>query len=111
MPSSEDILAKLSGGKVFSKQVQVYEECSKLLTINSNKGLFKFKQLQFGVKVVLSIFQQIMDSILAGLDFAIAYLNNELIKSENHRQQCEYIKKSIPKNTISNLAQEVSQFL
>ena len=93
--SSEDIFAKFNGRKVFSKLnlsdvyllVQVNEEYLKLLTINTYKGLYKFNPLLFGVKIVPHIFQQIMVTMLAGLDFAIAYLNKALIKSKNHRQQ------------------------
>ena len=34
-----------------------------------------------------------MDTMLTGLDFAIIYLDDVLIKSENQRQHCEQIKK------------------
>ena len=79
MPPPEDTFAKLNGGKVFLSldlsdvylQVQVNEECSKLLTINIHKRLYKFNQLQFGVKVASSSFQQIIDPMMASLDFAI----------------------------------------
>ena len=100
LPSPEDIFAKLNGGKVFSKldlseaylQLKVDDESSELLTINTHNGLYKFNRLPFGVKVAPSIFQQIMDTMLAGLDFAIAYLDDILIKSENNKQHCEHIR-------------------
>ena len=65
LPSPEDIFASLNGEKIFSKldlsdaylQVKVKEECSKLLTINTHKGLYKFNRLPFGLKVSSSIFQ------------------------------------------------------
>ena len=34
-----------------------------------------------------------MDTMTAGLDFAIPYLDDVLIKSENRSQHCEYIIK------------------
>ena len=78
LPSLEDIFASLNEGKIFSKldlsdaylQVKVEEECSKLLTINTHKGLYKSNRLLFGLKVSPSIFQQIMDIMMAGLDLA-----------------------------------------
>ena len=73
-------------------QVQVNERCLKLLTINTPKRLYKFNRFPVGVKVAPSIFKQIMDTMLASLDFAIAYLSDVLIKSENRRQHCENIK-------------------
>ena len=33
-----------------------------------------------------------MDTMLAGLDFAIVYLDDILIISENNNHHCEYIK-------------------
>ena len=99
LPSPEDIFVSLNGGKIFSKldlsdahlQVKVEEEYSKLLTINTHKGLYKFNRLPFGLKVSTSIFQQIMDTVLAGLDFATAYLDDILIKSNDRKTHFEHI--------------------
>ena len=98
LPSPEDIFAILNGGKIFSKldlsdaylQMKVEEECSKLLTINTHKGLYKFYRLPFGLKVSPNIFQQIMVTMLAGLDFATAYLDDILIKSKDRKTHFEH---------------------
>ena len=76
--------------------MKVEEECSKLLTINTHKGLYKFNQFPFEIlgetfKVSPNIFQQIMDTMLAGLDFATAYLNDILIKSKDRKIHFEHI--------------------
>ncbi|XP_014785731.1 uncharacterized protein K02A2.6-like [Octopus bimaculoides] len=65
LPNPEEVFAKCNGGKNFSKldlseaylQLQVDEECAKVLTINTHKGLYRFKRLPFGVKVAPAIFQ------------------------------------------------------
>ena len=90
----------MNRGKVFSKidlsdaylQMEVDGECSKVLTINTHKGWYKLNMLLFGLKVTPSLFQLVMDTILAGLDFAIANLDNILIKSENNNQHCDHTK-------------------
>ena len=64
-------------------QVKVNEECLKYLIINMHKRIFKLSCLLFGLKVAPSLFQQIMDSMLAGMEYTIAYLDDNLIKSEN----------------------------
>ena len=69
------------------------QECLKLLTINTHKGLFKFNLLPFEIKVAPSIFQQIMDTILAGLDCAQAYLDDILIRSETRHQHLNALLK------------------
>ena len=92
LPSPKDIFSKLNGGKVFSMidlseiylQVKVDKECSKLLVINMHKGLFKLNHLPLELKVAPSLFQQVMDTMLAALEFATAYLDDILLWSENN---------------------------
>ena len=62
--------------------MEVDNECSKLLTINTHREIFKFNRLTLGIKVTPDIFQQIVDKIVNGLDFAVAYLEDILLKSE-----------------------------
>lgn len=79
LPSPEEIFVKLYGGKFFSKldlsdaylQIHVDEDCflNSLRSINTHRGLYKFNRLPFGVKVASITFQQIMDTLLAGMDF------------------------------------------
>ena len=100
LPSPEDIFTKLNGGKIFSKiglseaylQVKVSEECSKYLCIITHLGLFRLKRLPFGLKVAPALFQQIMDTMLADLGFAIAYLDDILVKSKNVQEHKEHIR-------------------
>ncbi|XP_029656486.1 uncharacterized protein K02A2.6-like [Octopus sinensis] len=42
-------------------QIQVHEDYAQFLTISTHCGLYKFKQLPFGVKLLPAIFQQVMD--------------------------------------------------
>ncbi|XP_029639544.1 uncharacterized protein K02A2.6-like [Octopus sinensis] len=100
LPNPEEIFAKRNGGKKFSKldlsetylQLLVDEECAKVLTINTHKGLNRFKRLPFGVKVTPAIFQQVMDTMLADCEFAVSYLDDILIKSESRDQHIEHIE-------------------
>ena len=63
-------------------QIQVDEECLKLLTVNTHKELYKFNQLPFDVKVAPNILQKMMDTMFSGLDCTQAYLDDILIKSK-----------------------------
>ena len=77
-------LHNLVGSQEFSKidlsgvylQIDVDDKCSKLPTINTHRGILKFNWLSFGIKVTPAIFQQIMDTMLSGLDYAVAYQND-----------------------------------
>ena len=64
--------------------MKVDDECLKDLTINTHKGLYKLNRLPFRLKVAPSLFQQVMNAMLAGLDSAITYLYGILNKSENN---------------------------
>lgn len=55
--------------------------------------MYKFNRLPFGIKVAPVFFQQVMDTMLRGLDFAVAYLDNILLKSENAEEQKKNIFK------------------
>ncbi|KAH9596036.1 Spectrin alpha chain, non-erythrocytic 1, variant 2 [Schistosoma haematobium] len=91
LPLPEDLFAKLSGGELFTKlnlseaylQILVPDECKKLLTINTHKGLFRYNRLPFGVKTAPSIFQQVMDAMLQDVPGAAAYLDHIIIMRVN----------------------------
>ena len=82
LPSPEEVFNKLNGGKVFSKsdlsevylQIPVEENSSKLICINTHRGLYKFDRLVFGIKVAPAIFQQVMDTMLGGFDYTLLIL-------------------------------------
>ena len=101
LPSPEEVFTKLNGGKIFSKvdlsdaylQIPVEENSSNLLCINTHRGLFKFERLPFGIKVAPAIFQEVMDTMLDGLDFAIAYLDDIIIISKSKEQQREHVRR------------------
>ena len=100
LPSPEEVFTELNGGKIFSKvdlndaylQIPVEENNSKLLCINTHRGLFKFERLPFWIKVAPAIFQEVMYTMLDGLDFAIAYLDDVIIVSKSKEQHREYVR-------------------
>ena len=101
LPSPEEVFNKLNGGKVFSKidlseaylQIPVEENSSKLLCINTHRGLYKFDRLDFGIKVAPVIFQQVMDTTLSGFDFTFAYLEDIVISSKTKELHREHLNK------------------
>ena len=94
---------KLNGWKFFSKidlskaylQIPVEEESSKLLCINTHRRLYKFEGLPFGVKVGRAIFQQVMDTLLSGLDFTVAFLEDILMNSKSIAEHKDHVHKVV----------------
>lgn len=87
LPTTEDIFTKLSGGKIFSKidltsaylQLGVGEKSQPLLTVNTHKGLFRYKRLPFGITSAPFQFQAVMDNILKGLNGTYCFLDDILV--------------------------------
>lgn len=87
LPKTEDLLATLSGGKVFTKldlnqtyqQVTLEEESRKLVTINTHRSLFQYTRMPFGISSAPGIFQRIMESLLQGIPHVVVYLDDILV--------------------------------
>lgn len=59
--------------------MKVDEKCLKVLAINTHKGIYKLNRLPFVLKVALSLFHQIINTMLPEIEFAMAYLDDILI--------------------------------
>ncbi|XP_065090781.1 uncharacterized protein K02A2.6-like [Ochlerotatus camptorhynchus] len=76
LPLPEDIFAKMANCRICSHidlsdaylQVEVDQASQPLLTINTHKGLFQVTRLSPGIKSAPGAFQQLMDTMLAGLN-------------------------------------------
>lgn len=95
LPLPEDIFAKLSGSVLMSHidlsdaflQIEVDEKSKDLLIINTHIGLFRYNRLCFGIKSAPTIFQEIMDKMIAGLPGVVCYMDDIFIygnSKQNH---------------------------
>ncbi len=97
IPRLEDLCSTLSGGKKFSKldlshayqQVLVDEESQKFLTINTQRGLFTYQRLPFGVASAPAIFQRIMEGLVQGIPKVAVYLDDILITGVDRADHLE----------------------
>uniref|UniRef100_A0A8C1M8Q9 ribonuclease H n=1 Tax=Cyprinus carpio TaxID=7962 RepID=A0A8C1M8Q9_CYPCA len=91
LPLIEDLFAGLSGGQKFSKidlchaylQMQADPVYQELLTIVTNKGLYRYQRLPFGITSAPALFQRAMDQILSDLNGVQCYLNDLLITGKD----------------------------
>ena len=75
IPKIEDLFAKVNGGKVFTQldlsqayqQLLLEEESKQYVVINTQRGLFRYNRLPFGVSSAPGIFQRAMESLLQGI--------------------------------------------
>jgi len=75
IPLPEDIFVKLRGGKRFTKldltnayqQLPLGPDSQQFVTINTHRGLYRYKRPPFGIASSLAFFQRTTDVILQGL--------------------------------------------
>nr|XP_049467006.1 uncharacterized protein K02A2.6-like [Anopheles coluzzii] len=92
LPLPEDIFASLQSCCVFSQidlsdaflQVEVDEKCRELLTVNTHRGLYRYNRLPLGIKAAPGAFQQLMDTMLAGLEGVAAYLDDIVVGGKDN---------------------------
>ena len=87
IPKVEDLLATLANGKSFTKidlsqayqQLPLDESSKQYVVINTQKGLFRYTRLPFGVSSAPGIFQRVIDSLIQDIPGVVAYLDDILI--------------------------------
>ena len=87
LPRVDDLLASLAGGETFTKldlahayqQLLLDDESSKLATVNTHRGLFRYKRLPFGISAAPVIFQRTMESLLQGIPKVCVYIDDVLV--------------------------------
>ena len=100
MPNPRDLFATLAGGKPFTRldmkqayqQMKVDKESQKYSTINTNKGLFTYTRMPFGISTAPGKWQRAMDSVLAGVPGVICYLDDILIVGDSDEQHEERLR-------------------
>ncbi|XP_055623717.1 uncharacterized protein K02A2.6-like [Toxorhynchites rutilus septentrionalis] len=94
LPLPDDIFAKLAKCKIFSQidlsdaflQVEVDEQYRSLLTINTYRGLYLYNRLPPGLKITPGAFQQLIDTMLAGLKGTSGYLDDVIVGGETEEE-------------------------
>ena len=87
LPKPDDLFATLAGGKQFTTldlsqvytQIPLDEESAKYVTIHTDRGLYKYNRLPFGVASAPAMFQKLMDSALQDIPHVICYLDDILV--------------------------------
>ena len=81
LPRIGNLFTMLAVGKSFTKldlshayqQVELEEESCEFVTINTHKGLFRYKRLAIGLASAPSIFQRVMDTLSQGTPGVCSY--------------------------------------
>ncbi|XP_062541427.1 uncharacterized protein K02A2.6-like [Armigeres subalbatus] len=87
LPLIEELLAGVDGAVKFSKldvkdayhQLEISEDSRVITTFITKYGLFRYKRLMFGISSAPEAFQKVMDTLIAGLEGVIVYLDDVMV--------------------------------
>ena len=91
IPLISEIYTKLAGSKIFStidlksayNQVPLDEESRNITVISTPIGLYKYNVLPFGLATAPSIFQRVMDTILADVPECVVYIDDIIVGAQD----------------------------
>ncbi|KAL5515075.1 hypothetical protein EMCRGX_G000193 [Ephydatia muelleri] len=101
LPRINDLLASLTGGKVFSKldlshaylQLPLDEKSKEYVTITTHRGLFRYNRMPFGVASAPAIFQRTMERILQGIPHVHVYIDDILVADSTEKEHLVTLEK------------------
>ncbi len=100
LPRIEDILSSLSEGEKFTKldlcqaylHMEMSEESKKYLTISTQKGLYQFNRLVFGVASSPAIWQHSMEQILQAIPGVHCILDDMIVMGRNDTEYLQNLE-------------------
>ena len=87
LPKIDDLFTSLAGGQHFFKvdlshaylQLTLAKDSQPVVTVNTQKGLYCYQMLPFGVSSAPAILQHAMETILQGIASVCVYLDDILV--------------------------------
>ena len=100
LPKIDEMYAKLKGAKVFSTidlrsgyhHIMLGKSSRAKMVFVTPFGKYEFLMVPFGLAQAPAYFQLLMNKVLKGLEFAITYLNDIIIFSQNELQHLEHLE-------------------
>ena len=99
LPRIDDLFASLAGGTTFMKldlahahqQILLDDDSKKFVVINTQKGLFRYNRLPFGVASAPAIFQRTIEGILRGIPHVCVYIDDILVTGKSEEEHLQTV--------------------
>ena len=100
LPKIDEMFAKLCSAKIFTTldlhggyyHIDLTDAAKLKTAFVTSHGKWHFNMVPFGLAQAPSYFQQLMNQVLQGLDFAIAYLDNIIISNNNELEHLQHLE-------------------
>ncbi|XP_063892502.1 uncharacterized protein K02A2.6-like [Helicoverpa armigera] len=101
LPTMDQILPRVRFAKVFSKldikdafhHIEIHPDSRDITTFISNRGLFRYKRMMFGINCAPEIFQKTLERILIGCEGVVNFIDDILIFARNLQEHDERLKR------------------
>lgn len=111
LPLIDDLISCKAGAKKFAlldlkgayQQLIVSERTKRLLTVNTHLGLFAYRRLPFGVKPAATIFQQVMDKLLADIPNVNCYIDDIFCWAKDNNELAKTLKEVLQRLSENNV--------
>jgi hypothetical protein len=106
IPRIAEILQK-ARGKIFSSidlkdafyQIPMEDESAELTAVQTTSNTYQFKRMPMGLRNASATFQRLMDEILRGMEYAVGYIDDILVFSNNRTEHLKHINEIMKRLT------------
>lgn len=111
LPTMEQLMPKFRKSTVFSKldianafhQIEIKEDCRDITTFISNKGLYRYKRLMFGISCAPEYFQKILENLLIQCEGVVNFIDDIVVFGRNeseHNKRLQHVLQVLEDNNI-----------
>ncbi|XP_058816749.1 uncharacterized protein K02A2.6-like [Topomyia yanbarensis] len=109
LPVIEELLGSINGAVKFSKldikdayhQVELSEHSREITTFITKYGLFRYKRLMFGICSAPELFQKVMETVVAGLDGVLVYLDDLVVFGRSQKEHDNRLEALLKRHELS----------
>ena len=76
-------------------QVELDEVSSKMVVINTHRGLYQYRRLPFGLSCAPAIFQKIIDQTVADITGVVCYLDDLVVTGKTDHEHISNLQKTL----------------
>ena len=118
VPTIEELMGKLQGGKKFTKldllkayhQLELTPESKKFTTVNTTKRLYQYNHLSFGVTSAVTIFQRTVENVPNEVPGCVVYIDDILITGRSDEEHLQNLRQALSRRQEKGIKLKKDKF-